>query len=79
VSLACSAVVGLGLWSEAGAQPAPATPQTLSARIAAAHSGDTILLASGAYGPLQLYGRKFTGAGLVIEAQPGAKPVFSMI
>ena len=78
-SLACTALVGLALCAEAGAQPAPATPQTLAAQIAAAKSGQTILLASGAYGPLQLYGRKFSGAGLVIEAQAGAKPVFPEI
>jgi hypothetical protein len=78
-SLACTALVSVGLWAEAAAQPAPATPQTLAARIAAAHSGETILLASGAYGPLHFNARKFSGAGLVIEAQPGAKPVFSSI
>ena len=78
-SLACTALVSLGLWTQAGAQSAPATPQTLAAQIAAAQSGQTILLASGAYGPLQLYGRKFSGAGLVIEAQAGAKPVFTEI
>lgn len=76
VSLACTALVGSALWTEAGAQPTTANPQTLAARIAAAHTGETIRLASGAYGPLVLNGRKFSGAGLVIEPQPGAKPVF---
>ncbi len=78
-SFACTALVSLGLWAEAGAQPAPATPQTLEARLAAAQSGQTILLASGAYGPLTLNSRKFAGVGLVIQAQPGAKPVFTAI
>jgi hypothetical protein len=72
-------LAGLGLWAEAAAQPAPATPATLGARIAAAKSGQTILLTSGSYGPLAINGRKFPGAGLVIEAQPGAKPVFTSV
>lgn len=78
-SLACTALASLGFWAEAGAQPAPATPQTLGGRLTAAQSGQTILLASGSYGTLNIYGRKFSGAGLVIEAQPGAKPVFTAI
>lgn len=78
-SLACIALITLGPCAEARAQPGPATPQTLAARLAAAQSGQTILLASGAYGPLELYGRKFSGAGLVIEAQAGAKPVLPAI
>lgn len=79
MSLACTALVSLGLVGEAGAQPAPASPQTLGARIAAAQTGQTIVLASGAYGSLDINNRKFSGAGLVIEAQPGAKAVFTSI
>jgi hypothetical protein len=79
VSLACTALVSSGLWAEAWAQTAPATPKTLAARIAAAHTGETIRLASGDYGSLQVFNRKFAGQGLVIEAQPGAKAVFTDI
>jgi hypothetical protein len=79
MSLACTALASLGLVGEGCAQPGPASPQTLAARIAAAQPGQTILLASGAYGSLDIQKRKFPGAGLVIEAAPDAKAVFTSI
>jgi hypothetical protein len=81
-SLAGTALAGLGLCAAAMAQPAqvaPATPGTLAARIAAARDGETILLASGSYGLLDLDNRKLSGAGLTIQADAGARPVFSAI
>jgi hypothetical protein len=77
--LACSALANLGLVGQAAAQQTQATPSTLSARIAAAKSGETIVLAPGSYGPLNIGNRKFSGAGLVIEPRPGAKAVFTSI
>ncbi len=79
-SLACTALVSLGLWAEAGAESKPGdSPAARGAGAQHAQSGQTILLAPGAYGPLQLYGRKFAGTELVIEAQPGTTPVFTAI
>jgi hypothetical protein len=78
VSLACTALASLGL--PAAAQPASgpvATPATLAARIAAAQDGELILLASGDYGPLIISNRKLSGAGLTLQAQAGAKAVFT--
>lgn len=56
-----------------------ATPQTLAAKLAGAQSGETLLLASGDYGPLFMRGKSFQGVGLTIQPQPGAKVTFTEI
>jgi hypothetical protein len=78
--LACTALVSVALSGKAwAAQTTPATPKTLAARIASAKTGETILLSSGDYGPLAVNNQKFPGAGVTVQAQPGAKAVFTSI
>jgi hypothetical protein len=79
MSLACTALVTLGLAGEAGAQSVQASPETFGARIAAAQAGQTIVLGPGSYGSLDINNRSFSGAGLVIEAASGAKAVFTSV
>lgn len=77
--LACSALVSLGFAGQADAQQIPANPKTLAATIAAAKSGETIVLAAGDYGPLTVGNRRYSGAGLTIQPRAGAKAVFTSV
>jgi parallel beta-helix repeat protein len=56
-----------------------ATPQTLSAMIANAQAGETVLLASGDYGALNIRGKSFAEPGITIQPQPDAKVTFTTI
>lgn len=60
-------------------QGTPATPQNYFARIQSAKPGDVIVLSDGAYGVLNLYGKKVAEPGLRIEVAKGAKAVFTSI
>jgi hypothetical protein len=52
----------------------------LQAALATAHSGETILLASGNYGSLKIYDQNFSGSGITIAAASAtAKPVITML
>jgi nitrous oxidase accessory protein NosD len=56
-----------------------ATPNTYRAKIQAARPGDVIVLDAGAYGAVDLNGRKFAEPGVRIEAKPGADVVFDSL
>ena len=83
--LAASAILSLALATGCGAQePArgagdTVTPKTFWAKVQAAQPGAVILLDSGDYGPVKLYGKKVAKPGIRIEAKPGAKAVFSSL
>jgi hypothetical protein len=56
-----------------------ATPTTYRAKIQAARPGDVIVLDAGAYGAVDLDGRKFAEPGVRIEAKAGAEVVFDSL
>lgn len=57
----------------------PATPQTYWDKIQSARPGDVILLGEGAYGVMNLNGKKFPEPGIRVQAARGAKAVFTRL